>query len=374
VFALVASACTGGTSVVESDGVAEGSAAVADEGEAMDEEAMEDDGEAMDDEEAMDEEAMDEEETALEEAEAAAEAARAEAEAEAEAALEEAEAEAEAMEDLDDADLNEAAARAVGSSGFADDLTDEEAACTLGAIADNPDLISLVAQNVDIDDLPVTDQVEFAIVVFDCAPDTVAAEFAEGFESGADGIDSTPEVTSCLINSMSSESSERRNVLAGFLYLGEEEPVPTEFQPAIVDTMTTCLSGDFFADAMAAEALDDPALAAAVDFDCLKGSLNGEAMRPMWQAMVEDPSSDFDSLAPDAVAPMLNGIFGCMSFAKVLEAEAGVEFSEESATCIDDSLADLDLAQMMTTGEGGEEITTAMFTCLTPEELLSLGG
>jgi len=274
-----------------------------------------------------------------------------------------------------DAETTDAGARVFDSATFGSDLTPEQLSCAIGELAGNIDLFGRANDAADVQDLSLDDQADLAIIAFDCAPEALANEFSQALSQGAgDDITFPPEVGECFAARMASGSPERRQVILGFSALGSEVPVPVEAQGPVVDTMVQCIPGNVFADAVSASALEDPALADALDVDCLAVGLDGDALRPMWQAMVENPAADFDSLDGAEVAPLLDAVFGCISFGQIMAAEAGIDLAPDTIACIDDSLIELNLASMIETGEGAEEVGLAMLACLSPEELEALGG
>jgi len=271
-------------------------------------------------------------------------------------------------------DVDAASARGVlGTSSFGDDLTADELTCAISALADDLDLLSRTSDAADVTDMSLDDQADLAIIAFDCAPEALAAEFSQALSAGAgDDITFPPSVGECFAASMSSGAPDRREVILGFAALGAETAVPVDAQGPVVDTMVECIPGEVFAGAVSAIALEDPALGDALDISCLTEGLDGEALRPMWQAMVSTPDVDFDDLSPEEVGPLFDAMFTCISFGQFMAADAEIDLSPDSIACIDDSLFGPDIFAMMETGEGADEMTRAVRACLSPEELQQL--
>lgn len=261
-----------------------------------------------------------------------------------------------------------------GTAPFTDELTDDETACALSALAEQPALLRRTLQG-QTDELPIADQTDLAIIAFDCAPGAVAAAFSEGFTASAD-LDVPPEVGECFIEAMGEGQPDRRAIVTGFVALGEDQPVPPEARAPVVDTMVRCFPGSVIGDAIAAEALADPALEGAVDAECLGAQLDGDRLRPVWELLVENPALDFDDLDPATIGSFTEGIFACLSFGAIVASQLeplGIELSAESSACIDREAAGLDPA-LLTTEEGAAQLGAVMLGCLTPEELTAIGG
>lgn len=266
-------------------------------------------------------------------------------------------------------DLNEAAERLAGE--FDNELTGAEMACVFAALGDDEALAGSVLGS-DFEDLPVDQQADLTIVMFECAPQATAASFSAALADD-DGNGLPPEVGECLVTSMTT-SPERRDIIIGFVALGDESAVPAPSQAPLVDTMVTCFPG---AALLEAGAIDDPVFAQAVDMDCLATALDGEAMRPVWTALVTNPQADFDELDQASIEPMMNGMFSCMSFGRVIAAEAaddGVDLSDDTVACIDTELADLNFVEAMNDQAAQQQIGIAVLGCLTPEEAAQMGS
>lgn len=262
------------------------------------------------------------------------------------------------------------------SKGFGGDLDSDQLTCAIQRLAAEPDLLGRVLESADPLTMSIEDQADLAIIAFDCAPDAFAAEFVDGFNEGSE-VPIPLHVTECLVEAMGSDGVNRRDVVLGFAALGTNNAVPVGAQDAVIETMVTCLPGNVFADAVIAEALSDPGLAAALDLECLDTAFDGEVMRPLWSALVMNPAADFDSLPPAATGPMLEAMFSCVSFGRIIAASAaqdGVILSESSIGCIDEELVGFDILAAISADSPPREFQDALTDCLTPEELEAIGG
>lgn len=282
----------------------------------------------------------------------------------------------EASSDPDDDGLTSDSLNSLlGTSPTTADLDPSEVACIVEALAGDDTLTELATNDTDFDALSVDQQADVMVAAFDCAPDAIAEEFSSF--AGDDDAALPPEVAECFVEAMSSDNPERRDVIIGFTSLGAERPVPEDSRESVVDTLVDCIDGDAMSQLLTDELLSDPDLAPAVDVDCVGGNFGGETMRPMWEALVDNPGADFDQLDAEQMGPLLDAIFGCISFGRVIAAEAaadGVDLSEDTIACIDVAMADIDIAKLIETGEGAEQIGGAMLGCLSPEELQAIGG
>lgn len=267
-------------------------------------------------------------------------------------------------------DLDTAADRLVEQ--FDQELTGDEMACLFSALGDDAELAA-AAMGDRFDDLPIEQRADLTTVMFECAPETTAASFSEALSGGA-GTDLPPEISECLVDSMTT-APDKRDIIIGFVALGDEQPVPEPSQAPLIETMVTCFPGSALIEAGASDMVADPVFEEAMDLECLGDRLDGETMRPIWTALVENPGADFEELEPESIEPMMNGMFSCMSFGRVIAAEAaadGVELSEETVACIDTDLAELDFFQAMNDPAAQQDIGLAVLGCLSPEEAAQL--
>lgn len=273
-------------------------------------------------------------------------------------------------------DLASIAPDVFGSRAFGGDLSTEELSCATQRLAADPKLLNSVLDSVDPLTLPLEDQADLAIIAFDCAPDAFAAEVFGGLAVGAeDAI--PPAVLQCLVDAVGGSGPDRRDLVLGFAALGAELPVPPAAQEAVVDTMVICLPGEVFADAVVGSTLGDPTVAAGLDIACIETTFDGELMRPVWTALVNDPAADFEDLPPQTIGPMLDAVLSCLSFGRIIAAETalqGVTLSESTIQCIDNEISQLDLAGSITGDTPPPGFESALLGCLTTEELLAIGG
>lgn len=272
---------------------------------------------------------------------------------------------------IDVGDVDPQAARIFGQATFASGLTPEQTVCAVTQLGEDSGLFTRVLATDDFDNLSLQDQADLALVAFDCAPEALAEEFSGALNSGDAAIPA--EVGECLITAMSPGAPNRELVVLGFTALGQDIPVPIEAEDAVVDAMVLCLPGTVFASAISDSVLENPEFADALDFDCLAGALNGETMRPIWRAVVRSPDVNFDALPPETTGPMLQAIFGCVSFGRILSSQSGFPLSDATIACIDEGLVDLDINALIENNEGAELLGLTLLSCVTPEELEGLG-
>lgn len=263
-----------------------------------------------------------------------------------------------------------------GRDGVGSDLTDEEARCVARGLLDDDDLAARLGEVDDYTELSTDDQTTVAVVTFDCAPQALANEFSQSMNSDATGVFSD-DVGACLVEAMGPDAANRRQVIEGFVTLGDDRALSGEIETPVVDTMVMCFPGSLFSGMIENEVLANPALAGAVDFDCIDERFTGEAIRPVWQVVVRNPGVDFDQLDASATEPMFSAIFACLSFGQVVAgqaAESGVVLSEETISCIDAEMATVDVAGLAASDQGSDELGVAMAGCMTLEERSGLGG
>ena len=265
-------------------------------------------------------------------------------------------------------------------SALGAELSPSEIACVVKGLAAEPALLANAISGVDFEDLSLDDKIDTSLIALDCAPEAAAAQFTNEFtDSFAETQpEQSAELGECLMGQLSKDNPDRRNVLLGFASLDEELPIPVDAQGALVDSISTCVPGPVFADMMIAEFADDPAMANAIDTECIRGAFPDETMRQFWGAMVTSGGS-MDDVDLEATSPLMNSLFACMSMGQVMADQAalsGTVLSDESITCIDTELAGGDLAAMMAgdDAEGEARITAIVIGCLSPEELAGLAG
>jgi len=265
---------------------------------------------------------------------------------------------------------------AVLESAVSGDLTAEAEDCiTSNALTDLSLSTSLVVggDDADITDLSPEDQVRFSEIIIECStPEALGQLLSDGFADGA-GFASPPEMADCFTNALAAESGP--HLLVGMASFDTDAPQPEQSKGPLVDTLTDCVPASLLSTVVTA----DPELAELADPACIEAAYggNGDALRPLWEAMVENPDTDFDSLPPEVAAPLVEPILGCISMGKIVANEAaagGVTLSDETITCIDVEATKLGVIDTIALGEEPDEadeaaLGLAILDCMTPEEL-----
>lgn len=278
-----------------------------------------------------------------------------------------------------------AAAAIVETSSFGNELTLSELACVVSRLEDDTAMALAFNQVSDFEELPVDDQVTATLAVFDCAPDLASEAFTAGFTESAGTMDAAlfDGVGDCMVNFFSEANPSREQVARGFLLIqnGAAE-LPPETHGPITDLLANCVPSEVFVELVLVEAASDPTFGTALDEACLRTSFNDDVVRTLWAGLVESGAltgggMDLDPTAPDGpLAPVLDALFDCLSFGQILASQAaatGATISDSSVACIDAELAGEDIVAL-TSDPGNVGITEVLTTCLTPEELVSLGG
>ncbi len=255
-------------------------------------------------------------------------------------------------------------------------LTDDQIRCADESLEENAELFSAVMSSDDRSAFSPDQQADLFVIAAECAPGPVSEAFLAGFSSEA-GADFPAEAGTCILDLVVEPSDRQRPLIIGFLALNDGIAVPANSQEPVVDTMVECIPPSAFSQAIVAQ-LDDPTLTEGVDQACLNDGIDGESLRGLWTALVADPNADFDNADPALLAPLMDNVFGCISFGQIFAnqfAAEGTTLSEPTIGCIDDGLGELDLFAIMNDPtDDGEAMGTVMLGCLTPDELASLGG
>jgi len=223
------------------------------------------------------------------------------------------------------------------------------------------------AGDADLLEALIRDPAESYGEIDDAQLDTLAANAVECrfLEEALGPDDSLP----CLNEQLTSDNGGR--LLVALSSVAQERPVPEPLRPLFVDAMDGCHGAEAMADLILAEAESDPAMASAFDRDCLVSEFEQSgSMRTIWEQVAVDPTqmegAAFDVGAEIAISATIN----CGSMGSVMAAaaaEEGLELSEESIACIDESAEGLDL-----TDATEEDFGIAMLACLSQDELGAL--
>lgn len=256
----------------------------------------------------------------------------------------------------------------------AEAFDEEIGACLISTIAvDNPELLRQLLVTDNLSALPFDDQAAIAGAALDCDPEGITELFnAAGAIGSEDGL---PESFGpCLTEQLRQSPA----ALVGVIALGEEVPIPPEAQDPLIDTMTTCINGEVFSDMMVAEFNADPELAGLLDEPCLRAAFNDETTRNLWTIFITDPNVDFDN-SPEIEAILGAPLINCISLGAAFKAQAaldGWELSDSSADCLDDTLRESGALDALAQGGQPDEAVLggAIFSCLTPDEIVSIAG
>jgi len=248
--------------------------------------------------------------------------------------------------------------------------------CALSRLRGDPDLVErAMAASDGGEPVALEDQTELVVIAFDCAPEIFAGAFTGAV--AIDSIELPPGVVECFVLAMGPENPAQRQVILGLAALGNDQAAPSDAQTAVVDAMVQCFPASFFGAIITAEALADPTLAQALDPACIDEGFGVETMRPLWELLVQNPELDFEALDPAATGPLVDAVFDCLSFGRIIAgqaATAGVAISDSTVRCIDERLESVDL--LAEVGANGDTSATrdAVVECLTPDEREAMGG
>lgn len=255
-----------------------------------------------------------------------------------------------------------------------EELDDEAVACVVKKIAHDEELIRAVLNSGEaetIDDLDPEIQTELAYAVIECDPagveaGIVSAMGASGFMEDS-GFELDSESVKCIATEISHGTKESRLAIQGLMLASDDEDLTEDTRPAVATVMATCLSPDFLAEQIVVGF--EEIAPGAISTSCVKDSLGDISHRQkLWIAILSPDT--------DEIPEVFTSIFNCVQlgdFVGAAFASEGVELSSETKTCINNETADIDKAGFFSETDEDPEtstaIETAIFGCLTPEEL-----
>lgn len=255
-------------------------------------------------------------------------------------------------------------------------LSAPERECALARLRDETTLFERTVAAADrAEPIAIDDQADLVVIAFDCAPEAFAGAFSDAVS--VESVELSAAVTDCFVQEIGPTNPAQRDVLVGLAALGSGQSAPEFAQGPVVDAMVRCFPGSFFGRLVTAEALANPALALALDVACVDTEFDEASMRPLWELLVQNPSLDFGALDPAATDPLIDAVFTCISFGRVVAAQAsstGIDISDATIDCIDRRLEGVDLVAELDATEGSSATRIAVIECLTPEEREAMGG
>lgn len=274
------------------------------------------------------------------------------------------------------AEMPEGEDAAVVSSVVSGAVSPEVEACVVAGAIKNPSLLATMitsGSDTDFSQLSDDDQVTLLELAVECGgPELMASYIAEGFAESSD-FDAPPGMADCFAKAISDDDGSL--VMAGMIAIGEEVAPAEESKVPLVDTLTECVPASFLSSTIVTELAEDPAFVDAADTECIDAAYaDDDSIRPMWVAMVDDPSAEFSELPPEVATQVFLPLFNCISFGQVVAGEAaadGLELSQTSIDCIDDEFEGLGFFETILLGEEPDaaSIGGIVLGCLTPEEL-----
>lgn len=254
--------------------------------------------------------------------------------------------------------------------------------CVLDGLVQNPDLVEAALQleiNQSVAAIPLESQLALYRLLVDCAgPELVGSEVGAGFAEGAELEVAPGELSECFGAELSGPDGPL--VIAGLVAVGEELAPPPESREPLVNTLSTCVPAKLLIDFAVAELADDVTFTDALDLGCVDSSYTGEVSTAgMWEAFLDNPELEFTELDPEVTSGIFGPLFDCISLGTVIAAEAaadGIDLSAATVDCLDAEFAELDIFAKFLAGEEPDDavLGAAVLSCLSPEELLALGG
>lgn len=274
------------------------------------------------------------------------------------------------------AEMPEGEDAAVVSSVVSGAVSPEVEACVVAGAIKNPSLLATMitsGSDTDFSQLSDDDQITLLELAVECGgPELMAGYIAQGFAESSD-FDAPPGMADCFAKAISDDDGSL--VMAGMIAIGEEVVPAEEAKVPLVDTLTECVPASFLSSTIVTELAEDPAFVDAADTECIDAAYaDDDSIRPMWVAMVDDPSAEFSELPPEVATQVFLPLFNCISFGQVVAGEAaadGLELSQTSIDCIDGEFEELGFFETILLGEEPDaaSIGGIVLGCLTPEEL-----
>lgn len=253
-------------------------------------------------------------------------------------------------------------------------MSEEQLGCSTKNL--DPEILKILAasgKDISGDDLDIDQLVDISTESFKCAP-----EFAQKLllTGEAQGIFSA-EASRCLGEKMSTGTEESREVIRVLMDVGAATKLPPASIKSVAEVYNECVPLPEVEKRLIGP-IQDEVGPNAFDKKCVSEAFAQDGMTlKFWTVLIEHGGD----IPDEKMYEVAGDVFECLKFSSIFASafeQQGAEISQETLACIDTETASIDRGKYFSNPGANPElevdIQTAVFTCLSPEELAALAG